>query len=224
MGNRQRVSALVLLLLTFNCGGAMAQAAETIRLPAAATKGRYSLEALLQQRRSVREYRKLALTAAQLGQLLWAAQGITHGAGQRTAPSAGALYPLELYAVVGQVDGVSNGIYHYRPGEHSLVKTLDGDRRAALADAALSQESVAQAPVVLVFTAMLARSAKKYGQRAQRYVDIEVGHAAENLFLQAEALGLGTVDVGAFDDEEVARVLQLPHDRQPLLLMPVGRK
>jgi len=224
MGNRQLVSALVLLLPAFNCGGAMVQAAETIRLPAPATKGQYSLEALLQQRRSVREYRELALTAAQLGQLLWAAQGITHGAGLRTAPSAGALYPLEMYAVVGDVDGLSNGIYHYRPGEHSLVKTLDGDRRAALSEAALSQESVAQAPVVLVFTAVVARSAKKYGQRAQRYVDIEVGHAAENLFLQAEALGLGTVDVGAFDDEEVARVLQLPHDRMPLLLMPVGRK
>ncbi|MEJ2361620.1 MAG: SagB/ThcOx family dehydrogenase [Gammaproteobacteria bacterium] len=200
------------------------QAAETIQLPAPGLSGQQSLEALLQRRHSVREYSDQALTLAQLGQLLWAAQGITHGSGYRTAPSAGALYPLELYAVVSHVTGLSKGIYHYQPGGHALVKTEDGDIRNDLAEAALSQASVAQAPVVIVFTAVLARTEKKYGPRAQRYVDIEVGHAAENLFLQAGALGLGTVDVGAFDDEGVARVLQLPPDRNPLLLMPVGRQ
>lgn len=223
MGYRHLTGALALLLV-FTYGGGMAQAAATIHLPAPATTGQHSLEALLQQRRSVRDYPEQALSLAQLGQLLWAAQGITHGAGYRTAPSAGALYPLELYAVVGDVSGLHNGIYHYRPKGHVLVKIMDGDRRAALADAALAQASVAQAPVVIVFTAVTARTEKKYAQRAQRYIDIEVGHAAENLYLQAEALGLGTVDVGAFGDEAVAHVLQLPNDRVPLLLMPVGHK
>jgi len=202
----------------------MAQNTERISLPAPEVKGRHSLELLLQQRRSVREYPDQALSLAELGQLLWAAQGITHGGGYRTAPSAGALYPLELYAVVGQVNGLAAGVYHYRPKGHSLVKISNGDVRDTLAEAALSQDSVSQAAVVIAFTAVPARTEKKYGARAARYIHIEVGHAAENLFLQAEALGLATVDVGAFDDQEVTRVLQLPHGQVPLLLMPVGHK
>lgn len=224
MAYRHRTIAFVFLQFAFLYGGSMAQAAEQIRLPAPAQTGQHSLEALLQHRRSVREYPELALSLAQLGQLLWAAQGITHRSGYRTAPSAGALYPLELYAVVGHVSGLAKGIYHYLPKRHALVKTVDGNVGAALAKAALSQASVAQAPVVIVFTAVSARTEQKYGERAQRYIDIEVGHAAENLFLQAEALGLATVDVGAFHDQEVAHVLQLPHGQVPRLLMPVGRQ
>lgn len=202
----------------------MAQTSVHITLPTPAVTGKQSLEALLQQRRSVREYPDAALSLTQVGQLLWAAQGITRVGGYRTAPSAGALYPLELYVVASRVDGLAKGIYHYQPKDHALVKTAEEDVREALAEAALSQSSVEQAAAVIVFTAIYARTAKKYGERAARYVHIEVGHAAENLFLQVEALGLATVVVGAFHDAEVSKVLHLPENEEPLLLMPIGRK
>jgi len=136
----------------------MAQTSDRITLPAPAVTGKHSLEALLQQRRSVREYPDIALSLAQVGQLLWAAQGITHAGGYRTAPSAGALYPLELYVVAGHVHGLANGIYHYQPKGHYLVKTADGDVREALSEAALSQSSVEQAAAVIVFSAVTART------------------------------------------------------------------
>lgn len=202
----------------------MAHPRDTIALPAPVVTGKHPLENLLQHRRSVREYPDLAVSLADVGQLLWAAQGITHAGGYRTAPSAGALYPLELYVVAGQVTGLAKGIYHYQPNGHVLIKTADGDVREALAHAAFSQSSVEQAAVVIVFTAVIARTEKKYGERAERYVHIEVGHAAENLFLQAESLGLATVDVGAFHDREVSRVLHLPSDHEPMLMMPIGRR
>jgi len=205
-------------------GVAMAQASIRIDLPPPAVVGKHSLESLLQQRRSVREYPDLALNLAQLGQMLWAAQGITHRGGYRTAPSAGALYPLELYVVASHVTGLSKGIYHYQPNGHALIKTVDGDVHQALAAAALSQASVEQAAAVIVFTAVYARSEKKYAERAERYVHIEAGHAAENLFLQAEALGLATVVVGAFRDQAVSQVLHLPSDHAPLVLMPIGHR
>lgn len=224
MFNRHSGLPILLLLLWFSPGGLMAKTRDRIALPPPALTGKYSLESLLQHRRSQREFPDLALTIAQVGQLLWAAQGITHASGYRTAPSAGALYPLELYVVVGHVNGLNKGIYHYQPADHTLLKTADGDVREALAGAALSQSSIEQAAAVIVFTAVIARTGKKYGKRAERYVNIEVGHAAENLYLQAESLGLATVDVGAFQDREVSRVLQLPVEHEPLLLMPIGHK
>jgi SagB-type dehydrogenase family enzyme len=224
MRQRQWNSTILCLLLWLTQAQVMAHANESIKLPAPVITGTQPLEALLQQRRSVREFPERALSLGQIGQLLWAAQGITHGAGYRTAPSAGALYPLELYVVVGHVSGLAKGIYHYQPHAHTLIKTGNSDVREALAEAALFQSSVEQAAVVIVFTAVTARTAKKYGERAERYVHIEVGHAAENLFLQAESLGLATVVVGAFHDQEVSRVLHLPAGQAPLLLMPVGHK
>jgi len=224
MGYRQHGLSVVILLLCYVQGGLMAQSRDLIALPAPAITGKQSLESLLQHRRSRREYPDLALNLAQIGQLLWAAQGITHTGGYRTAPSAGALYPLELYVVAHHVTGLNKGIYHYRPKDHSLIKTADGDVHEALAEAALSQASVEQAAAVIVFTAVFARTERKYGERAERYVHIEVGHAAENLFLQAESLGLATVVVGAFHDEAVSKVLHLPDDHAPLLLMPIGHK
>lgn len=195
----------------------------TLKLPEPALTNELSLEQLLSQRRSIREYPDAALSLAEIGQLLWAAQGITHAEGLRAAPSAGALYPLELYVVAGRVDGLAPGVYHYEPGRHQLVKTGDGDVREALARAALSQSCVSDAPAVIVFTADYARTTGKYGHRGRRYVDMEVGHAAENVFLQAGALGLATVPVGAFEDEEVGGMLGLPGELQALLMMPVGK-
>jgi SagB-type dehydrogenase family enzyme len=136
----------------------------------------------------------------------------------------GALYPLELYVVTGRIESLAQGVYHYDPSHHQLIKTSDGDRRDALIRAALSQGWIKPASTIIVFTADYERTTRKYGKRGKRYVHIEVGHAAQNLFLQSESLGLATVVVGAFNDDEVARVLRLPADIQPLLLMPVGRK
>ena len=202
----------------------MAQPSENVALPEPSVTGSNSLEQLLAQRRSIRDYQTATLKLAEIGQLLWAAQGITHLQGLRTAPSAGALYPLELYVVTGRIEGLAQGVYHYDPGHHQLIKTSDGDLRDALTRAASSQGWIKPAPAIIVFTADYERTTRKYGKRGIRYVHIEVGHAAQNLFLQSESLGLATVVVGAFNDDEVARVLRLPADIQPLLLMPVGRK
>ena len=202
----------------------MAAQGEYISLPAmtVATDGQ-PLESLLQQRRSVRTFSKAPLSLAELGQLLWAAQGITHPQGLRTAPSAGALYPLELYVVAGQVEGLPSAVYRYLPEGHRLLETAPDDRRQALAGATLDQTWLGDAAAVVVFTAIYARTTRKYGERGERYVHMEVGHAAQNLFLQAEALALGTVVMGAFRDSKVSKVLGLPDDTQPMILMPVGR-
>jgi len=195
-----------------------------ISLPDPVTSGEAPLETLLQQRRSVREYQEAALELSAIGQLLWAAQGITDPQGLRTAPSAGALYPLELYVVAGNVDGLAPGVYHYHPGRHRLQQTRPDDLRHLLARAAHGQSWVRTAAAVVVVTAVYDRTTRKYGDRGIRYVHMEVGHAAQNLFLQAEALGLAAVVVGAFEDDVVATTLGLPTDAQPLMLIPIARK
>jgi SagB-type dehydrogenase family enzyme len=193
-----------------------------ITLPEAATDAAGSFVATLHERRSVREFSASSLSLEAAGQLLWAAQGVTSSSGERTAPSAGALYPLELYLVAGRVDGLAAGAYRYRAHGHSLRAHVAGDRRRELADAALGQTAALEAPAVLVLAALYARTARKYGARAERYVHIEVGHAAQNVYLQAQALGLGTVIIGAFDDDAVRRVLELAEPEAPLALLPVG--
>ena len=201
----------------------MAQSQDSIQLPGPALTGQYSLEQALSQRRSVREYLNSKLRLSELGQLLWAAQGITSIQGFRTAPSAGALYPLELYVVAVNVEGLDPGLYHFHPGKFRLTLLQATEFSKILSHAALGQRWVEDAAAVVVFAAVYERTTKKYGQRGQRYVHIETGHAAQNLFLQAQTLRLGTVVVGAFDDEEVAQVLHLPPEVKPLLLMPIGR-
>lgn len=195
---------------------------ENLSLPKPVLDGDVSLESAIRQRRSERAFTKRALSLADAAQLMWAAQGVTAGDGGRAAPSAGALYPLELYLVAGNVDSLPAGLYRYRPEGHRLRKVADGDRRKDLAAAALDQSWVRRAPAVLVIAGVYERSAGKYGQRARRYTHIEVGHAAQNVYLQAGSLGLGTVIVGAFDDREVQQALGLPPDHVPLALMPVG--
>ena len=202
----------------------MAEPNEQIKLPKPELTGKQSVELLLQQRRSVRSYQKSSLNLTEVGQLLWSAQGVSDAQGLRTAPSAGALYPLKLFVVVGDVNELSPGIYQYNPEEHSLLKTANGDLRKLLQKAALNQSCIGDAAVIVVFTAIYQRTTWKYGDRGVRYVHMEVGHAGQNLFLQAEALDLGTVVIGAFNDDEVRKVLRLDSDMQPLSLMPVGRK
>ncbi|MGC9397843.1 MAG: SagB/ThcOx family dehydrogenase [Anaerolineae bacterium] len=194
-------------------------------LPDPRLEGDLSVEAALAARRSVRSYARQPLSLADLGQLLWAAQGIS-GANRRyrTAPSAGALYPLELYAVVGDVEELDAGVYHYDPAAHALTQVKRSDVRAALSRAALGQAWVEEGAVVLVFAAVYERTTGKYGTRGRQYVHMEAGHASQNVYLQATALELGTVAVGAFDDNEVQRVVGLSDDERPLYLMPVGRR
>jgi SagB-type dehydrogenase family enzyme len=203
--------------------GGMSETTSSVRLPEQRNSDT-SIEAALQSRRSIREFALEPLTLADVSQLLWAAQGETGTTGLRTAPSAGALYPLRLYLVSGDVTGLDPAVYRYVPGRHELRRTRGQDRRAELSAAALHQECVRSAAATLVIAADGRDTIAKYGARARRYIDIEVGHAAQNVHLQARALGLGSVDVGAFDDAAVEDVLGLPRAEEPLLLLPVGRR
>lgn len=189
-----------------------------INLPSPVEKGKMSMEEALKHRESVRDFSSKSLTKEELSQLLWAAQGMTRDWGARTAPSAGALFPLEVYVVLKE------GVFHYLPKDHRLSRDLDKDVRNQLADAALGQDCVRKAPAIFVIAAVYERTAKKYGNRAERYVKIEAGHAGQNLLLEAVSLGLGAVPVGAFYDEKVKQVLNLPVNHEPLYLIPVGRK
>jgi SagB-type dehydrogenase family enzyme len=216
--------AAALLLLAPGCAReddevrtAAAGAEQTIALPPPQRKGTLSLEEALARRASVRDFSTTPLTEAELGQLLWAAQGISHDGTLRTAPSAGALFPLELYVAT------AGGVFHYDPARHALERRGRDDVRAALSRAALEQESVRDAPAVFVITAVSRRTAAKYGAaRSPRYVYLEAGHAAQNLLLQATALGLGGVPVGAFHDDASRRALDLAVEEEPLYLLPVG--
>ena len=198
---------------------------ETLRLPNPRPSGPLSVEEALTMRRSVREFGSASVELYEVGQLLWAAQGITDSQSWplRTAPSAGALYPLEIALLVGDVNGLASGVYRYLPRSHALRLLFKGDRRVSLANAALGQSWVAEAACALVLTAVYQRTTSKYGERGERYVHMEVGHVGQNVYLQARALGLGTTMVGAFRDQEVHPVLGLEVDEAPLAILPIGR-
>ena len=221
------MTAIVFYTVLFPVGGvnhACGETGVTVDLPQPRYESSVSVEQALRERRSVRTYRDDALSLNDVSQILWAAQGITHERGLRTAPSGGALYPLELYLFVGNVDGLDRGIYNYRPQGHQLVRVQDGDRRSDLCDATLNQTYVKDAPAAFVFTAIYERITKKYGDRGIRYAHMEAGHAAQNVYLQAGALNLNTVVVGAFQDDEVKKVLELDSNENPLYIMPLGKK
>ena len=195
-----------------------------ITLPSPVAERHCELNHALQFRRSFREFKDEPISLAEAGRLLWAAQGITSLGGYRTVPSAGGLYPLEVYLVAGRVEELPAGIYKYIAAKHGLVKKADGDRRAELASASLGQLWMSQAAAIVAFSGVPERTTKRYGDRGKRYVYMEVGHAGQNVSLEAVALGLGTTVVAAFSDDEVKRVLGLPKNEEPLYLMPVGRK
>jgi SagB-type dehydrogenase family enzyme len=195
---------------------------QVITLPEPRTDGAVSVEAALRGRHSVREYSRDPVTLGEVSQLLWAAQGVTRAHG-RTAPSAGALYPVEIYVLAVRVDGLDPGLYKYRIGDHELARETREYVHADLVAAALSQECVRDAAAILVIGAVVERTAVKYGRRAERYVHMEVGAVAENVELQAGALGLGTVVVGAFNDNRVKEILRMPREESPLAILPVGR-
>lgn len=200
-----------------------AVANQTIELPAPRLTGDAALEETLAARRSVRSYSGEALSLADAAQLLWAAQGITYPErGFRTAPSAGALFPLEVHLAAGSVDGLAPGLYRYLPEQHQLQLVAAGDVRPAIRAAALDQAVLTSAPAAICVSGIVERTSVKYGARAERYMLIEVGHAGQNVCLQAVALGLGAVTIGAFSDESLSEVLRLPAEEEPLYLIPVG--
>lgn len=192
-----------------------------IELPSPRLKGEMSLEEAILERRSVREFASVPLNLEQISQLLWAAQGITDDRSNfRSAPSAGALYPMEIFLVAGDVEGLEPGIYHYNPEKHALEKMKEGDIRGNLSRAALGQRAVDQAPVNIIVAGEFERTTGRYGMRGERYVHIEAGHIGQNIYLQAVALGLGTVAIGAFHDNDIAELLEIDFD--PLYIFPVG--
>ena len=215
------VALSLAMLLAASCGREEERPparGESRALPEPATRGSVSVEEALARRRSVRDFLPTPLTEAQLAQLAWAAQGITdRHRGLRTAPSAGALYPIELYVVT------ADGVRRYDPRRHAFIAVVAGDRRKELARAAVNQAWLAQAPATFVVAAVFERTTRKYGERGIRYATIEVGHVCQNISLQAVALGLGSVSVGAFDDERVRRIIGAPPHHKPMCLVCVGR-
>jgi SagB-type dehydrogenase family enzyme len=190
-------------------------------------EGEMSLESIIKIRRTTRSFLPSDLTQDHLSQLLWAAYGVTEERGyKRSVPSAGALYPMDLYAIVGKdgVQGIKEGIYHYDVEAHGITLVAEGDLRKDVARASLSQLWMAGAPLTLLITVEYRRICSKYGERGVRYAMMEAGHIGQNIFLQAEALGLVAGIVGAFQDSDVSRVTKIPSSHEPLLLMPVGYK
>jgi SagB-type dehydrogenase family enzyme len=199
------------------------QSAQSITLPAPVKAGDVSVETALQQRRSVRSYAPEPVALEDIAQLLWAAQGVTSHHGFRTAPSAGALYPLEVYIVSGNVSGLKEGIYRYVPGPHELTPVQSGDHREKLSAAALGQGCVREAPAVIILTGISSRITGKYGQRGIQYMMMEAGHAAQNVCLQAVTRQIGVVPVGAFKENQVRNILKLDNSELPLYLLPLGK-
>ena len=216
---KRSIMAVFSAVLLLSSGITRGEDMTRINLPEPKAKGNVSVEEAIGKRRSVRSYASKDISVEDVSQLLWACQGITDKArGHRAAPSAGALYPLEIYLVK------SDGIFHYIPKSHSLEAVSKRDSRSELAAAAYGQGFVEEAAIDIVICAVYERVTSKYGERGVRYTDMEAGHAAENVFLQAVALGLDSLPVGAFSDSAVAKVLQLPKETKPLYILPVGYK
>lgn len=188
-------------------------------------KGKITVEEAILKRRSTRSYNKGEIKENDLSRLLWAANGVTDfEQGLRAVPSAGALYPLEIYVAVAEVEGLNTGLYKYNPANHSLTPIMQEDVRNNLFYVCVMQKCIRQASALIIFCADFSRTSARYGRRSAQYVYMEVGHASQNVYLQAEALGLGTVAVGAFEDAEVRRILNLPDNEDPVYIMPIGNK
>ncbi len=222
---RKLLLGVIWMTISMGAAGAAGRPQEaTVSLPEPTIVGEVTLEEVLAERRSVREYTDEPLSLRTIAQLAWAAQGVSDaGSGFRTAPSAGATFPIEVDLVINGADGLQDGVYRYDPRDHALRLRLEGDMRLELHQAALLQAWVRDAPLVIVVSGVVARTEGRYGERAERYVHMEAGHVAQNVYLQAQALGLGTVAVGAFDEEAVASVLELDGGQRALYLLPVGR-
>ncbi len=213
----KKILAAFMLATMFSSHTIWGEGMKTVELPKPKVKGGVSVEEAINKRRSVRSYSGRELTLDQASQLLWACQGMTgEGRGLRAAPSAGALYPLEIYLVKG------DGVFHYLPEGHRMEEISAKDVRAALTAACFGQRYIEEAGLAIVISAVYERVSGKYGQRGVRYTDMEAGHAAQNVFLQAEAMGLASLPIGAFDEEAVAKVIGAPSGHKPVYVLPVG--
>ncbi|MEW6347929.1 MAG: SagB/ThcOx family dehydrogenase [Thermodesulfobacteriota bacterium] len=217
-------------LWLFVGSGLCAAAEEILKLPPPRLDGKVSVEAAMLKKKSVREFKAAPLKLADVSQLLWAANGdlpvdAVTSSTTKVIPSAGGLYPLEIYLACGDqtVEGLASGVYHYLPKKNGLKPIQSGDRRTLLGSAALGQMCIAKAPATLVIAAVFSRTAAKYGPRATQYVYIEAGNADQNVHLQAESLQLRCATIGAFQEPQVAAVLKLPKEVTPVLLVPVGK-
>lgn len=218
---------LVFVLITIFQGGlAMAEengdvsVGDTIELPDPVFESEISLEETLVSRRSVRSYEDRPLNLDVVSQLLWAAQGITADWGARTAPSAGGLFPMVIYMVVTDVEGLAPGVWEYNPTDHTITLVKEGELRDDLMEAGLGQDAIGNAPATIILSAIPSITEIKYGDRTMRYIDTEVGAICQNIYLQCEVLGLGTVAIGAFYDDQVAEVVGTSASVR--LIMPVG--
>jgi len=191
-----------------------------------------SVEKAISQRRSRRIFLDDAISAEDLSQILWSAAGITKPIAHcsqtrmclRAAPSAGAMYPLEIYVLAENVRGIEPGIYKYIPQEHKIIRVSDRDVKKDMTAAAQERQMISIAPACLFYSAVFSRTTSRYGSRGrEKYVCMDLGHSAENVYLQAEALNLGTCAVGAFDDALVKEIMQLPPEEEPLYIMPIGK-
>jgi len=201
------------------------QIGDSIKLPEPKHNSATSIEQALLNRRSVREYKNTPISLAELSQLLWAAQGVSDAkSNYRTTPSAGGLYPLETYVAIINVLDVEPGVYKYIPYKHELQKIKDGKVNRELATSALDQKWVRDGAVIIAITGVYERTTQKYGDRGVRYVHMEAGHAAQNIYLQVVSLNLGTVVVGAFDDAEIQKILGIAENEWPLYLIPIGKR
>jgi len=213
MQNRLFLVCLALMLL-FSSGGF---AKTTFKLPSPTTSGKVSVEEALAARRSERSFLPQELSTEQISQILWAGQGITDKTwGFRAAPSAGALYPLNLYVLK------KDGVFEYIPEGNKLIQISEEDRRPSLVRASLGQTYISDAPLVIVIAGNFRITEAKFGQRAYRYLNMEIGHVAENIQLEAVALGLVSIPIGSFWDDVVAKILELPDTRDPFYIIPVG--
>jgi len=195
-----------------------------IQLPSPNYDGNTSIEKALLDRRSVRNYSEGQLILSELSQILWSAQGITDKTdGLRTSPSAGALYPLEIYIAAANVKSLEPGLYKYNPHDHTIALISEGDIRDDISNASLKQGAITNSSAIIIITAFYERTSVKYGKRAERYVFMEAGHAGQNIYLQCVSLGLGTVMIGAFQDETLKKVLNLSLNEFPLALYPIGK-
>lgn len=195
-----------------------------IQLPKAETSSNNSIEKVLFSRRSVRTYKNEPLTLDQVAQLLWSTQSITSPRKFRIAPSAGALYPLEIYLIAGNVQDLPAGIYKYDYTNHKIKKVVDGDKRSEMSDACLGQSCVKDGAINILICGIYQRTTGKYGERGKQYVHVEVGCVAQNVYLQVESLGLGTVYVGAINDKQIQQIAKLPANEIPFCVMPIGKK
>ena len=220
-----RIGAVACALLLIGCTGSApdevtdrrVRYSETVDLPPPIQDGSRSFEEVLTSRRSGREFGTDPLPATIIGQLLWSAQGVTDDSGHRTAPSAGAHYPIEVYAVT------RSSVMHYLPEEHAVERRRDDAAFERLAGSSFGQQFVGTAPVVLVLTGVVERTRAEYGAIADDLVNREAGHVAQNVLLQATALDLTAVPVGGFDPASAARALALPPGEEVLYLVPLGR-